>query len=250
MHQLSEIQQTANYWQSEHAAGRFPDYEVMLQAAYERFLKPGDVVVDVGVHVGRHLQYFQEIVGSSGRVIGFEPVPAFIVQSLKLCQPQTEIRQLALSDQPGTSEFLFMVEAPGESGFKERVTPAERGATPIKVTISTLDEQAKGLSRLDYIKIDTEGHEISVIKGGRTTIESLRPVISVEWGQPTYELYGHSKPDIYNIARSMNYHMGDLFGNVAADLDEWMRVSDWSYWDFFMIPEEKVSNWAQLLKST
>ncbi len=240
---MSKIQQTANHWRNEHVAGRVPDYEDLLRAAYERFLAPGDVVIDVGVHVGRHFEVFQDIVGETGRVVGFEPVPAFLERSLPLCKPQSEIRKLALSEQTGTSEFLFMADAPGESGFKERVTPAARGATPIEVTISTLDIEARDFARLNYIKIDTEGHEISVIKGAQQTIARFRPIISVEWGQPTYELYGHSKADIYRLARSMEYQMGDLFGNVAADLDEWMKISDWSYWDFFMIPDERLTDW-------
>lgn len=240
---MSKIQQTADHWRTEHLAGRFPDYEEMLREAYERFLMPGDTVVDVGVHVGRHFARFQDIVGETGRVVGFEPVPAFLEQSLPLCKPHSEIRQLALSDQPGTSEFLFMADAPGESGFKERVTPGDRGATPIQVTISTLDVEARDFSSMKYIKIDTEGHEISVIRGGQQTIARFRPVISVEWGLLTYELYGHSKPDMFHLARSMGYQMGDLFGNIVADLDEWMRVSDWSYWDFFMIPDERVTDW-------
>lgn len=240
---MTKIQEIADHWRIEHTEGRFPDYEVMLQAAYERFLSPGHLVVDVGVNFGRHLTQFQELVGPSGRVVGFEPVPAFIAHSLPLCKPQSEIRPLALSDNPGCSEFLYMADAPGESGFKERLTPADRGATPIKVTISTLDTEARDFHRLDYMKIDTEGHEISVIKGGQKTIAQFKPIISVEWGQPTYELYGHIKPDIFNLAQSMNYQMGDLFGNIVADLDEWMRVSDLSYWDFFMIPDERVDDW-------
>lgn len=246
---MSKIQQTADHWQREHVAGRFPDYEEMLKAAYERFLRPGDTVVDVGVHVGRHFARFQDIVGEAGRVVGFEPVPAFLEHSLPLCKPQSEIRRLALSEQPGASEFLFMVDAPGESGFKERLTPAERGATPIQVTISTLDTEARDFTNLHYIKIDTEGHEISVIKGGLETIARFKPIISVEWGLLTYELYGHSKPDIFTLAQSMGYQMGELFGNLVADLDEWVRVSDWSYWDFFMIPDERVNDWKERLQN-
>ena len=247
---MSKIQESADYWRDEHSAGRFPDYEDMLQAAYERFLIPGNTVVDVGVHVGRHFSRFQEIVGTTGRVVGFEPVPAFLERSLPLCKQQSEIRQLALSEQPGSSEFLFMADAPGESGFRERVTPSERGVTPITVTISTLDMEARNFSSLNYIKIDTEGHEISIIKGGQQTISRFRPIISVEWGQPTYELYGHSKSDIFTLARSLGYEMGDLFGNIVVDLDEWMRVSDWSYWDFFMIPNERVIDWKERLQNS
>ena len=59
-----------------------------------------------------------------------------------------------------------MTKSIGELGFKERTTREDRGAKVIKVEISTLDIEFTGIPKIDFIKIDTEGHEISALKGG------------------------------------------------------------------------------------
>jgi len=234
---------TASYWQERHLGGVIPEYEDVLRKVYERFIRPGDVVVDVGVNIGRHFTRFNELVGGNGRVIGFEPVPDFAAHSRALVGPTAEIREKAVSDNPGTGEFLFMTNAVGESGFKERASEGNRGAKPIQVEISTLDAELASLSSLRYIKIDTEGHEISVLRGGRETIRRLRPIVSVEWGEPTYSLYGHNRFSLFDLAVEFDYKLADLFGNIVVDREEWGRISDKSYWDYFMVPAEQTESW-------
>lgn len=238
----------AAYWRSEHHLGRVPDYEEVLRGVFERFLQPGDVVVDVGVNEGRHFKHFQQLTGPQGRVIGFEPVPDFISIATAAAGAESEIRQKAVSDAPGRGQFLFMTKAIGESGFVERASEQDRGAVPIDVEISTLDIELADLARLEYIKIDTEGHEISVIRGGVETIKRLRPLISVEWGQPTYSLYGHTRDSLYQLCEELDYRISDLFGNVVTDIDEWADVSDQSYWDFFLVPTEQLNRWNRLFE--
>ncbi len=240
---MGSARESAAYWRAKHQAGLVPDYEEFLRESFERFLKPGDIVIDVGVNHGRHFRRFLELTGESGRTIGFEPVPAFVEHSLAVCGSASEIRQKALSDQPGSGEFLFMTNAVGESGFKERTSAGNRGAVPIQVEISTLDDELRDLPHLRYIKIDTEGHELSVLGGGTEIIDRFRPIISVEWGAPTYSLYGHSLIDLYAWAVAHNYRVSDLFGNVVVSEDEWRLVSDQSYWDFFLVPAEEIESW-------
>ncbi|RYG94036.1 MAG: FkbM family methyltransferase, partial [Alphaproteobacteria bacterium] len=194
----STARETAAYWRAAHHKGEVPDYEEFLSNAFAKFIEPGNVIVDIGVNYGRHFKSFQTLTGEGGRVIGFEPVPAFVEHSKMICGADAEIRQKALSDKPGAGEFLFMTKAVGESGFKERASQGDRGAVPISVEISTLDEELQGLDRLNYIKIDTEGHELSILRGAEAVIARCRPIVSVEWGQPTYTLYGHSKGDLFD----------------------------------------------------
>jgi FkbM family methyltransferase len=233
----------AAFWRAEHKRGTVPDYEEILSQGFTRFIEKGDVVIDVGVNQGRHFKRLKELVGPKGRVIGFEPVPELADYSKAYAGEDSEIRQLALSAGPGRAEFLFMSKAIGESGFKERASEGDRGAVPIQVEISTLDIQTADLERLDYIKIDTEGHEIDILEGGREAIARLRPVISVEWGEPTYSLYGHDMYRLYDLCEELGYRIADLFGFVVADREEWALVSDQSYWDFFLVPTERVDIW-------
>ena len=245
---VTSAAQSAAYWRAQHIGGIVPDYEEVLSEGFERFVRPGDVVIDVGVNQGRHFKKLKELVGPAGRAIGFEPVPELANVSKAYAGGGSEIRQLALSSSPGTAEFLFMSKAIGESGFKERASEGDRGAVPIQVEISTLDLQTNDLDRLDYIKIDTEGHEIDILEGGRQAIARLRPVISVEWGAPTYSLYGHDLYRLYDLCEELGYRIADLFGFVVADREEWARVSDQSYWNFFLVPSEHVEAWRRLMQ--
>lgn len=241
---------TAAYWRERHLIGIVPEYEDVLRVVYERFLRPGDTIVDVGVNIGLHFTRFNQLVGTSGRVIGFEPVPDFAAHSRHLVGATAEIREKALSDASGRGEFLHMTRAVGESGFKERASGGDRGVKPIQVEISTMDAELSGLDALRYIKIDTEGHEISVLRGATETLRRLRPLISVEWGAPTYSLYGHDRYALFDLATVVGYRVSDLFGNLVADRDEWARVSDVSYWDYFLVPVEQTEAWGSLFEKS
>ncbi|WP_197272473.1 hypothetical protein, partial [Brevundimonas sp. AAP58] len=70
---VTSAAQSAAYWRAQHIGGIVPDYEEILSEGFERFVRPGDVVIDVGVNQGRHFKKLKELVGPAGRAIGFEP---------------------------------------------------------------------------------------------------------------------------------------------------------------------------------
>ena len=226
-----------------------PNYELLLRQCYTRVLKTGHFVFDVGSHNGLHFVHFVELVGSTGRVIGFEPIPSLAAALRKQFrgQPNAEIRSLALADASGRREFFYLANEPEQSGFKERVNALHRGSK-ISVETDTLDRQASGLSRLDYIKIDVEGAEIDCLRGGATTIGLHRPLISVEYGKPTYSLFGNSPMSLYEWTTVHSYVPSDLFGNIILTAEEWVAICDQSYWDYFLVPSEKASWWQGLFE--
>jgi FkbM family methyltransferase len=227
-----------------------PDYELLLSKCYTRFLGAGQVVFDVGSHAGFHLKQFISLVGPSGRVFAFEPIPALsaALRNTYRERPNVEIRSLALSDKPGRSEFLVLHQAIGMSGFKQRAGSGDQGAEKIMVPLETLDRQAADLSRLDYIKIDIEGAEISCLRGARQTVTRFRPLISVEYGQPSYSLFGNTAMTLFEWAHEHDYNISDLFGNLIPVADEWALVCDRSMWDYFLVPQERRQQWASLFK--
>lgn len=231
-----------------HESVGFPDYELLLSRGYRRFLGPGQVVFDVGCHAGLHLGQFADLIGPSGRAVAFEPIPALAdaLASKYRDRPNVDIRTLALADEPGRSEFLVLHQALGMSGFKQRADSSDQGAEKITVPVDTLDRQAADLSRLDYIKIDIEGAEISCLRGARQTVRRYRPLISLEYGMPTYSLFGNTAMTLFEWGREHDYIPSDLFGNLIPDPDEWAVVCDYSLWDFFLVPEERRQEWVLL----
>ena len=225
-----------------------PDYEKLLENAYHRFLWkiPAHdlVIIDVGAHEGRHVEHFARFAGSSGRVIVFEPLPDF-ARGLRARFPQAnvEVRELALGQQPGLANFQHNRGIPSESGLRQRKSPVAVTFEPVRVTVDTLDRQAADLERLTYIKLDIEGGEIDCLRGGRGTIMRLRPFISVEYGAPGYSVYGHTALTLFNLAQELNYVVSDLFGNPIEAESEWVSICDLSYWDYFLIPAERLDDW-------
>ncbi|NTJ22256.1 FkbM family methyltransferase [Rhizobium rhizogenes] len=235
--------ETADNCQRRIQSGSTPDFEDILSIGYRSFLKVRDVALDIGAHQGYHTERILDCVGASGLVICFEPVPDFCDIIRSKLNGRIDLRRKALSTEPGVGEFLHMTKAVGESGFKERTTEMDRGAKKISVEISTLDIELRDLANLAYIKIDTEGHEISALQGGKNLLARTRPVISIEYGKPAYSLYNLTAQSLYDFAEANGYRISDLFGNLISDINEWLYVCDRGYWDYYLVPKEKKWAW-------
>jgi FkbM family methyltransferase len=240
---------TANYLAQLHRAGAVPDYEAALERAYVLFLKRGMTVLDIGAHLGRHTARFADLVGPPGRVIAFEPLPHF-AHSLRdefQTLSNVEVREVALGERSGRSNFVHVENSPGESGFRERVYNIEN---PIRSTIvvdtTTIDEQCVELAALDYVKMDIEGGEIDSLRGARDTITRCRPLISVEYGAEAYTGYGHTADTLYRLCEDMTYLISDLFGDIVDSREVWLEVCDRGSWDYFLVPRETIAAWRQL----
>lgn len=80
-----------------------------------------------------------------------------------------------------------------------------------EVTCPTLSidglTQQEGLDHLDFIKIDTDGHELDILKGGRQSIERWRPIIVFEFCFYENEKRGYSFDDFTAYFRELNYEI-------------------------------------------
>ncbi|MGT2488871.1 FkbM family methyltransferase [Methylobacterium oryzae CBMB20] len=183
----------ANAFKAVHEAGQIPDYERILRQGYSRFLAPGDVVVDVGAHTGLHLVAFVDLVGPTGKVHAFEPIP-FLMKDLARRfgrRPEVELHDVALSDTTGRADFT-VASVPGESGLLARYfsSPAIT-SRKIKVRTERLDTALGHVPAVAYIKMDIEGGELHALSGATELLRRCRPIISVEYGWAGYSAYGH-----------------------------------------------------------
>jgi FkbM family methyltransferase len=159
-------------------------------------------VLDVGAHHGYYALLASRRVGDSGRVFAFEPSPR---ERRKLgwhlrwnhC-PNVEVIDVAMGARAGQAELYV---APGrETGCNSLRPPAVRG-TPKKVNVpvDTLDHflSSRGADHVDFLKLDVEGAEISVLEGAENLLsQEPRPVVLAEvcdlrtaaWGYPAVEI--------------------------------------------------------------
>lgn len=228
-----------------------PDYETILERGYRSLVGRGAVVADVGGSKGRHAVPLLDCIGPDGRLYVFEPLPADFKALKKAFRRDNRVivENVALSDRAGREPFVFAEGDEAESGLRrrrynrpDRVRPRE-----IQVDVDTLDNRLGDLDRLDYIKIDIEGGEIDCLKGGALVIRRCRPLISVEYGAESYEAYGNEKRTLFDLARSFGYVLMDLFGNPIETPELWMEVCDRAYWDYWLVPAERLADVTQAL---
>ena len=221
-----------------------PNYEELLTHCYGRFLNGASIAVDVGANLGFHTRTLARFC----RVIAFEPIPE---QAAGLRQQfadrlHVEVREVALGRIAGKQSFHHFPFGHGMSGLRPRGDQAET-ARIIEVRVDTMDSQLAGLERLDYVKIDIEGGEIDCLLGGRQTIMRHRPFISVEYGHLGYKPYGHAAETLFLTAQGFGYVISDLFGNLIESHEEWGKICDLCYWDYFLVPHEKRQFWRAIL---
>jgi FkbM family methyltransferase len=143
--------------------------------------QPG--VLDIGANIGHHALYYA-LTGATG--IAFEPNPhAASAAAKKLDSNHIKdfrIEQVALSDKFETLP-LFLPAEDGKSSIASLRRENIDGSKYILVDVVPGDsyQLIKELPRLDYIKIDVEGHELPVLAGLKCTLQRWRPFVFLEW---------------------------------------------------------------------
>lgn len=141
--------------------------------------KDNPVVLDVGANGG---DYSRDVVviNPSGVVFAFEPHPLTFEKLVSNVKAHKNIRPLnhAVGDRPGRQmlyDRCLEVGTAHASMFREVIEDIHKAqSSENEVTVITLDEfiEEQGLTRVDLLKIDTEGYELNVLKGGTKAIRS------------------------------------------------------------------------------
>jgi FkbM family methyltransferase len=199
------------------------------QVVRNRFVRlPRDgVVVDVGANVGIFaLQLAQAV--PRGRVFAFEPTHhafARLKRNLELnpeLSPRVEAVQAfvsAASDQrPSLSAYASWRVDGSSFGTHPLHGGTEKSAEGIGAV--SLDDFAaqRGLHRVDFIKIDTDGHELEVLRGARGLLARHRPVVVFEIAGYVMEERGIAFSDYVSLLAPLGYALFDAKSGAGIDL--------------------------------
>jgi FkbM family methyltransferase len=139
---------------------------------------PGKLALDIGANRGIVSWCMSK---RFAQVHAFEPNADLAGFLAKVLPSNCVLHHCALSDAPGETELAVALEGGVPIHGKGRILggPADAGAYATqKIRLETLDGQ--GLRGIGIIKIDVEGHEEKVIRGGMETLRRERPVLVVE----------------------------------------------------------------------
>jgi FkbM family methyltransferase len=163
-------------------------WEIWLTLFFARTVQPGMTVIDVGANFGYYTVLFGHAVGAGGRVISIEPVPT----TAAILRKTIELNGLARRTQLVTAAAghrddgeVHIVVPPGEP--KNATVVAQPAEGSIMVPSITIDRLTRNLSRLDLVKIDAEGAEVSILAGMRETIDRFKPKILLEFNAARYQ---------------------------------------------------------------
>lgn len=161
-------------------------YEPFIQKLIRQFVQAGDVCIDVGANIGIHAATMARATGRTGQVIAFEPHPQLVPrleENMLLNHfDWVTVEPRALSDQQGTATLYSFDGRDSNQGTSTLCKGLNGSSKTFSVDMVTLDDycQQQKIKRIDFIKIDVEGHELAVIAGAQQTIHQLRPTILFE----------------------------------------------------------------------
>jgi FkbM family methyltransferase len=184
-----------------------------------RRLKPGDIAVDVGAHIGFFTIVMADLVGPGGRVFAFEPFDSnaeLLERSITENRFEERIvfERAAVGATSGSARLTFPVETLNSGGaylLRDGTGPLT-GNLERRVALVALDEFR--LPRpIRFIKMDVEGAEPQVLEGAKRLLQSDRPVLLAEL-HPTQlqRASGVSPEEFLAQLRGVGYRAEDLHG--------------------------------------
>ncbi len=199
----SKVMGAAFYWIGFH---EFKEWRYL-----QRFLKPDMVFLDVGANQGEYTLFAAKRL-TKGTVIAFEPVDEIYEQLHRniALNHFTNIKtlKLGLSDTVGVLPIYEMQSTDANhEGLATLFQSELRGKVIQQIKLDTLDNVALqlNLQRLDFIKVDIEGAELTMLKGATGTISRFRPQVMVEMNDDTFKAAGYSKTQVIEFFEKLHY---------------------------------------------
>jgi FkbM family methyltransferase len=191
--------------------------------------------VDVGANIGGVTERIVEL-APDGQHYSFEPLPQLAAE-LRARYPQIHVVECALSDRSGTRDFTFVKSRPGYSGFRERSYPAREELEILQVKVERLDDVLPADYAPALIKIDVEGAELEVLRGGLETIRRFKPLVVFEHGLGAADYYDTSPEEIFELFAAAEMRIFDLDGGGPYTREQLSRsFAEAARWNYFARP--------------
>jgi len=138
----------------------------------------GEMAIDVGAHIG---SYTLRMARRFRHVIAFEPNPFnryILGLNLQLNKNvNVQVEEAALSDRDEISPLFLHRAADGTGSLNPHHYGFKYDRT-VQVKVKRLDDF--DFAKIDVLKIDAEGNELSILRGATRTIERCKPILAIE----------------------------------------------------------------------
>jgi FkbM family methyltransferase len=190
--------------------GGFKGFEYEVTNVFVKIIPHCNTLLDIGANIG-YYSLLAKKVNSNIYIHAFEPLPDCIhyfnlnIESNNF--EDIKIHQIALSDKKGIAKFESRVskDFPNEkyqlAADSSLVNYDNSQRKQITVETDTLDDyfQKLNINSLDYIKIDTETTEYTILKNSKVVLDKYKPIIQCE------VLKGYNESELAELMLQLNY---------------------------------------------
>jgi FkbM family methyltransferase len=185
-------------------------YEPKIAEIFNRYVKPGMAVVDIGANIGYFTMLLASLVELSGLVVAVEPNP----ENVKLLEASRRVngfdQVLVIQAAAGRQTGLLALNVSHSNGMTGEL-PGDANAifSACPVQCFALDAILPEDRQIDLVKIDTEGAELNALIGLSGTIDRDHPVIVSEFSPGMLPGISHcSGPEYLGFLIAKGYRIG------------------------------------------
>jgi FkbM family methyltransferase len=180
----------------------YKSYQALVHA-----LRPGDVFIDVGAYVGAYSVIAAKIVGSTGRVVAYEPstrTHSYLAANLRYNNLVNAVivRQICCGAHNGEIDFY---QGLNQLESTNSILPVA-GYRKTNVPVNTLDHEMASLGLSPkVIKIDAEGGEWDILQGATHVLRTCRPYLLLSLHPHELQRLGKTPDDILQWLNQFGY---------------------------------------------
>ena len=174
-------------------------------------IKKDDICFDIGSYHGEYIYQIEKYTNPKN-IYAFEPIK-FQYKVLKKLFKKSNIFNLALSDSKKNVKIKAPILKNGQISFtrsklnKEIVEDDEVNFLSFNISCDTLDNFCinNKIDRINFIKIDVEGSEFDILKGGYNTLKTFKPIMIIEIEDRHHQ--NDKINEIFNFINSIGYEI-------------------------------------------
>jgi len=211
------------------------DWEPSESNLFYNNISEGDIVLDIGAHIGWYSLLASERVGKEGRVYSFEPEPQsfnILLKNIKLNHITNVVPvNKALSNSSGSKKLYLNLYKKGPATYQ--MWPVDH-VKSISVDVVVLDEYLKN-KHVDVIKIDVEGFEVKVFQGAEKVLsENPELIIFSEFWPEGLRKAGNSLEEYINIISKHGFSIQKIVENGEPAKISYREVLNLVYANFLL----------------
>lgn len=191
-------------------------FEPKTVKSYQRLIKKGDIVLDIGANIGSHTLFMARCVGENGKVLAFEPTDYAFNKLKRNCELNPELSSRVKLFQTMLVDKEFSDEVPQiysswpltsknnlhDLHLGEKMSTNGAGAETLDVLL-----KRENINNVNFIKMDVDGFECKVLRGAKNTLSKYHPIIIMELAPYLLEEQGEKLSTLLNLLKECGYSL-------------------------------------------